>query len=67
MMNALALMVSIRLLTRPSAFLIRIPIRVLDYFWGHDDECDESLSVRSTALALMVRHLLFYWNSNQNS
>ena len=26
-------------------------------FWGHDDECDESLSVRSTALALMVRHL----------
>ena len=28
-------------------------------FWGHDDECDESLSVRSTALALMVRVLLF--------
>ena len=23
-------------------------------FWGHEDECDESLSVRSTALALMV-------------
>ena len=23
-------------------------------FWGHDDECDESLSVRSTSLALMV-------------
>ena len=27
-------------------------------FWGHDDECDESLSVRSTALALMVSNLL---------
>ena len=23
-------------------------------YWGHEDECDESLSVRSTALALMV-------------
>ncbi len=23
-------------------------------FWGHEDECDDSLAVRSTALALMV-------------
>ena len=53
----LALTISIRFLATPSAFLIRIPIRVRDSFFGHlMNRClSDLLRSRFTALAIMVR------------